>query len=94
MGSRRDVRAFLLSGAWVPGDVLAQLVQHLDVLQAWTTAHEPLEPSLALVINIQLADLEHLLDLGEHCGLLVSADRWRAALLEIELLTKWLTAHK
>lgn len=58
----------------------------------WATAHEPLEPSIARLIRIQIADIDHLLDLGLHCNLLVSMDRWRAAVREIERFTNWLTA--
>jgi len=94
MGSHRDLQAFLALGAWVPLEVETQLLHHLRVLHAWATAHEPLEPSIALLIHIQLADIEHLLDLGLHCNLLVSADRWRAAVQELASLTEWLTAPR
>jgi hypothetical protein len=94
MSSHRDLRAFLAFGAWVPLEVETQLLHHLKVLQAWATAHEPLEPSITRLIHIQLADIEHLLDLGRHCNLLVSADRWRAAVRDLERLIAWLAAPR
>jgi hypothetical protein len=94
MGHRQNLRAFLGSSAWVPLEVAAQLTQHLTVLQGWANAHEPLDPAVALLINIEMADIEHLLDLGEACNLLVSAARWPAAVRDVELLTEWLTARR
>ena len=94
MESRRDSRAFLALGTWIPLGVEEQLFHQLKVLQAWATAHEPLKPSVARLIHIQLADIEHLLDLSIHCNLLVSADRWRAAVQELASLTGWLTVPK
>ncbi len=94
MASHRDSRAFLALGTWLPLDVEEQLFHQLGELQAWATAHEPLVPFVARAIHMQLADIEHLLDLGLHCNLLESADRWRAAVRDIHLLTEWLTAWR
>jgi hypothetical protein len=94
MGSHRDSRAFLALGTWIPLEIAEQLFHQLKELQAWATAREPREPSIARLVHIQLADIEHLLDLGIHCNLLVSADRWRAAVQELASLTEWLTAPR
>ena len=94
MRSRRDARAFLGLGSWIPLDIEGQLIHQLEVLRAWAPAHEPLEPSVARVVHIQLADIEHLLDLGTHCDMLVTADRWRATVQELAALTQWLTVPR
>ena len=94
MDSRRDSRTFLVLGTWMPLGVEEQLFHQLEVLQAWATAHEPLKPSVARLVHIQLADVEHLLDLGIHCNLLVSADRWRAAVQELASLTERLNVPR
>ena len=91
MRSRRSPRAFLALGPWIPLDVEQQLLHQLEVLQTWAAAHEPLEPSIARLVHIQLAEIEHLLDLGDRCGLLVSADRWRAAVHELASFKEWPT---
>lgn len=88
MGSNRNARAFLALGTWVPLEIEERFVYQLKGLQSWTTAHEPLEPSIARSIHIQLAEIGHLLDLGIHCHLLVSADRWRAAVQELASFTE------
>jgi hypothetical protein len=91
MGSDEDARAFLGTGAWVPVDVAAQLILHLQMLRLWVRAHEPLDSSLERVIRIELAEVGHLLTLGENGNQLVSADRWKAAVCRLRHLRKWLT---
>ena len=94
MDAHRDARAFLALGTWVPLEVEEQLFYQLKVLQAWATAHEPLEPSIARLVHIQLAEIEHLLDLGIYCNLLVAVDRWRDTVQELASLTEWLTVPR
>ena len=92
MDPQQDVRAFLKSGTWVPLEAAAQLSEQLLLLRAWAEAHESLNLSIEQVIKIELADLGHLLDLGEERNVWVSAERWQAAVRQIQLLIRWLTS--
>jgi hypothetical protein len=92
MNSYARAHAFLRSGPWIPLEVAAQLVQQLQMLHAWTATHEPLDPSIGRVIECELVDLDHVLDLGNDSNVLVSLDHWQHSVRQIRLLRNWLTS--
>ena len=84
----------LARGPWVPLDVARQLTATLTVLHRWAKTHQVTDSAIGLLIKIQMADLEHLLELDRTCDLLVTAERWEHALQGVQRLTRWLTAPK
>jgi hypothetical protein len=84
--------AFLRSGPWIPLEMAAQLVRQLHMLHAWTATHEPLDPSIERVIELELVALDHMLDLGNDSNVLVSVDHWKHSVRQIRLLRNWLTS--
>jgi len=94
MSSDRESQAFLEAGPWVPLEAATQLGYHLKVLQAWTVTNEPLDSSTELMVRIQLIKIEFLLDLCTDFNILASANRWKSAVRDIQLLTERLTLHQ
>ncbi len=90
MAGRGDPPQRLAPGPWVPLPVASQLVPCLRLLQRWVACHPDIDPPLALRIKLQMAELGHLIDLGEACDRHVPAERWEHAMQELERLTAWL----
>ncbi len=90
----RNIPERLACGSWVPPEVAAQLTASLRVRHRSAKTHGVTDRAVGLLIKIQMADLEHLLDVGDTCDLLVTADRCEHALHDVQRLTRWLTAPR
>ena len=77
-------------GPWVPLDIAPPLFLTLKQLRLWAKCHQPMDPAIARVINLHLADLGHLIDLQEEDGVVVSADRWHETAGDLRQLVELL----
>ena len=94
MEQRRQGRAFLEGGLWVPLEVAGPLGQNLRLLHAWLTTQRPRDPTAALLVHLKVTKLGHLLDAGIRRHHLVPADEWKRAVGELQSLTTWLAATR
>ena len=90
MDSSRNLPTFPGTGAWVPVEAAEQLIQQMRLLRAWSKNQEHLKPAQALLIKIELSEVEYLLDLDT----VVPAERWQAVVKRIQLLTELLTSSQ
>ena len=90
MEQRRKGSAFLESGPWVPLGVAVPLCQSLQLLRGWLNAQQPVDPTVALVVHLNVLRLERLLLAGIREHRLVPADQWHLALRRFQGLTTWL----
>ena len=90
MSARRRTPSRMPPGPWVPLDVAPQLVLALKQVKLWATCHQPMDPAIARVINLHLADLGHLIDVQEDDGVVVSADRWHETVGDLRQLVELL----
>jgi hypothetical protein len=94
MEQRRQGRAFLESGPWVPLEVAAPLCQSFQLLRGWLNAQQPVDPNVALVVHLNVLKLERLLLAGSREHQLVPVDQWQLAARRFQGLTTWLAATR
>ena len=92
MDSYLDRQAFLGAGAWIPVEVADQLSHYLKLLHAWTKEYGVTNPSITLLIEIELSEIDDFLDMSESRNVMVSAEQWRVVTQRIQLLAEQLAS--
>jgi hypothetical protein len=94
MDQRRKGRAFLEGGLWVPLEVAAPLSQSLQLLRGWLNAQRQVDPTVAVLVHLEVLKLKQTVVAGIFHHRLVPVDHWKHAVLEIQCLTNWLAATR